>query len=309
MKEMHTLKHEHQGSLEEFESEWEEALKTDRIRHLAYPNAHPSNQVELFEREKARQIDAVLKAKGIQNGLVLEYGCGSAGMSIYLHNLGFTAVASDVSLNALKVADKNYSRNGSGESAGLNLLAANAFQLPFADHTFDIVMSYGLLEHFDDEQAFEVIKESVRILKPGGIMLSDIIHSRFSARTVGLALSFSASFLYHVISLDFKRLRGLRSAYFHEFYENDLNDKDWYMLLQRAGLRDVDVRVCRPFPPLALGGYPEKLYVGLMERCLRFWHWFDASQSWLIRRWGWMYLTVATKPERQSLSDAEFIQG
>lgn len=47
---------------------------------------------------------------------------------------------------------------------------SEAFPLPFANNTFDLVYSSHVLEHFEKVNTQDVINEWVRILKPGGII-------------------------------------------------------------------------------------------------------------------------------------------
>ncbi len=47
---------------------------------------------------------------------------------------------------------------------------ANVRKLPFKDNTFDVVYSFGLIEHFENYK--EVIKEMARVLKKGGVLIT-----------------------------------------------------------------------------------------------------------------------------------------
>jgi ubiquinone/menaquinone biosynthesis C-methylase UbiE len=55
---------------------------------------------------------------------------------------------------------------------------ADVHQIPFDDDLFDIVISTGLLEHFEDQLL--VVKEMVRIIKQRGLYYSDIVPLDFA---------------------------------------------------------------------------------------------------------------------------------
>ena len=52
------------------------------------------------------------------------------------------------------------------------MCCGDAFALPFADGTFDVVFHQGLLEHFRNPD--DLIAENARVLKPGGYLLVDV---------------------------------------------------------------------------------------------------------------------------------------
>ena len=284
------------GSVIEFEKEWEEAVRRQGGRWLIYPEARPRNQWAMFEHVKIEQIQALLAQHHTGQGRVLEYGCGAAGVSIFLANQGFQTTALDVSRNALTVARINAGRHTSARAIDTtHLVQGDTFRLPFKDESFDIVMSYGLLEHFDRDWLEVAIAEVLRTLKPGGLFLADIVPGKPSVRTLGIAVSFATSFLYLLLSLRWSRLSSLYHRYFHEHYENDLDHGDYLRILKAHGLRSTRVQVCRPFPPLALPRGIDALYTRMMRLLLPFWRWFDKTDHWLIDRVGWMYLVSGRK--------------
>ncbi|MCL5959965.1 MAG: class I SAM-dependent methyltransferase [Chloroflexi bacterium] len=107
-------------------------------------------------------------------GLALEVGCGSARLSLLLASLGWRVVGIDMAPSALQLARIRFD----AARSEIDLIACDAYLLPFRDATFDLVLSTGLLEHFED--ARPVVSEMARVLRAGGLLYSDIVPRKFS---------------------------------------------------------------------------------------------------------------------------------
>lgn len=108
------------------------------------------------------------------SGRSLEVGCGSARLSRFLSALGFDVVGLDYEETALSLAQQRFQEDVT--SGGL--LLGDAFALPFAAESFDVVLSTGLLEHFADPSP--IVREMTRVLRRGGLFYSDIVPKKFS---------------------------------------------------------------------------------------------------------------------------------
>ena len=159
----------------------------------------------------------------------LEVGCGSARLSCFLASHDHNTTCIDYSSSALKVARANYALM----KVKGNFYLGDAYNLPFKDDTFDVVMSTGLLEHFRDPSP--IITEMVRVLRPDGLYYSDILPDKFS-------LLRSLFFLKKT----FNRIRG-EEMKIH--YENKLDKKSIIHLLQRSGLHHIQVIPATVLPP------------------------------------------------------------
>ncbi|MHB0869404.1 MAG: class I SAM-dependent methyltransferase [Chloroflexota bacterium] len=284
------------GSAQDFDREWREALDLGGAQRLIYPENDPRTQFALFEQVKAAEVDRLFSAQGLTGGLVLECGCGAAGMSIYLANRGFRPVAADLSTNALRIARLNARAHaGTKGIERLDTVAADVFSLPFADNSFDVVMSYGLLEHFEPSAVRGALLELVRTLRPGGLFVSDIAHGRFSVRTLGIYISLAGSLVSSAATMRLGRLPAIWRSYLDAYYENDMGSGEWVAALKSAGLQGASTKTCHPFPPLALAGGIERAYVSLMRQCRRSWEWFHRAQPPGIRGLGWLYLVWGVK--------------
>jgi SAM-dependent methyltransferase len=283
------------GSVEDFERDWREALATRDPRWFIYPSPMRPEQTAFFEWVKAGQVLAVLRSLGVVGGRALEYGCGAAGMSIFLKERGYDAVGVDLSVAALQVARQNddlHRRRG----APLMLVAADSLRLPFADGQFDVVMSYGLLEHFESAPLGRLLDEVVRVLRPGGVFIADIVPAGWNARYLGTLLNFLGSATYNLARGRPAEVRALPQRYFGHYFETSLSPADWEARLVQAGLAGVEVRVCRPFPLLAVTGTAEDAYVRVLRALLPVWLRFDRSGMSWKRHWGWMYLAWGVRP-------------
>ena len=118
----------------------------------------------------------LIKQASVRPGdFVLEIGCGTANLAILAKrsNPAAEVFGIDPDPKALARARKKASHNG------LKLEFREAFteDLPFADASFDKVLSAFMLHHIDPECRVTVLLEVRRVLKPGGSLhLADFEH-------------------------------------------------------------------------------------------------------------------------------------
>lgn len=282
------------GCREVFDSEWKTALRTGDDRRLIYPADPPHTQVELFELVKANQIDSIFEQHKIHTGRILEYACGAAGMSAYFANKGFDVVPLDISWSALQLVELNCARH-CVPPARYSRVLADVYALPFDNCTFDAVMSFGLLEHFTWEQLVPLLREIHRVLRPGGLHVVDIIHGRFSIRTIATWVNFAASAAIRCTTGRINEISALFHAYFANYYENTLDPSAYAQLFETTGLINVQVQTCRPFPMLALKGPADRFYTDMLQMMLPGWRTYDRTRMPLIDWLGWMYLAHGVK--------------
>ena len=94
----------------------------------------------------------------------LDIGCGAGRHTLLLAEHGFAVDAVDFSregLNATRVLLAEH-----GYEVGLTLASAEA--LPFADETFDVVLSYGVFYYGTPAEGRAAIGELFRVLRPAG---------------------------------------------------------------------------------------------------------------------------------------------
>lgn len=101
---------------------------------------------------------------------VLEVGAGSAAASRLLaRRIPCHVVAFDLLPQAMRVARRMAPPELNGRLA---LVAADVFRAPFADESFDLVFSQGLVEHFADPRA--ILEAHARLVRPGGWLVINV---------------------------------------------------------------------------------------------------------------------------------------
>jgi ubiquinone/menaquinone biosynthesis C-methylase UbiE len=99
---------------------------------------------------------------------VLEVACGRGGFLLALWRRGAQVFGADFSHTALRLAqarDRREHHNG----AAIHLLQADAHRLPYADASFDIIVSCETIEHLDNPVA--ALVEMARVSRPAGRLL------------------------------------------------------------------------------------------------------------------------------------------
>ncbi|MGE4242278.1 class I SAM-dependent methyltransferase [Ramlibacter sp.] len=113
----------------------------------------------------------LLKAAG-GNGRVLEIGCANGRDTAWLEAQGFRVVATDVSMDALRVC--------ASAAPGVGLIRHDLrHPLPFADGTFGAVIASLSLHYFPWAETMAAMQEIRRVLRPPwGVMLCRLNSTR-----------------------------------------------------------------------------------------------------------------------------------
>jgi demethylmenaquinone methyltransferase / 2-methoxy-6-polyprenyl-1,4-benzoquinol methylase len=101
----------------------------------------------------------------ISNPGILDLGCGTGDLSMLFSRIGPVA-GCDFSHPMLQIAARKIKGNGMDRT--VSLIEADALQLPFADASFDAVVSAFMLRNLADMD--RGLHEMRRVLRPGGVM-------------------------------------------------------------------------------------------------------------------------------------------
>jgi len=113
--------------------------------------------------------DADQISRNLPAGKVLDWGCGLGQMTFLLKNRGFDVVSYDVDQGGKEFLSRI------GQTL---ILAADPVILPFADSSFDAVLSSGVLEHVPDPIAS--LREVARITKKSGYFFVFRLPNKYS---------------------------------------------------------------------------------------------------------------------------------
>ncbi|HVG30793.1 MAG TPA: class I SAM-dependent methyltransferase [Pyrinomonadaceae bacterium] len=127
-------------------------------------------RVEAHRYEKEWHIPAAAGFDGARGLRVLEIGCGLGTDGAQFARGGALYTGVDLTDAAVSLARRNFELRGlKGE-----FRTADAENMDFADDTFDLVYSHGVLHHTPDTA--RAIREVHRVLKPGGRAVVMLYH-------------------------------------------------------------------------------------------------------------------------------------
>ncbi|HEX9705428.1 MAG TPA: methyltransferase domain-containing protein [Gemmatimonadales bacterium] len=124
--------------------------------------------LRLTMREQAFKEALVRQAAIAPGQRVLDVGCGTATLTLLAKRAEQRAdvVGLDVDPVMLKLASRKVLRSG----LEVSLELGSAVALPYADRSFDRVLSSLTLHHLTRDQKQAALREAFRVLKPGGVL-------------------------------------------------------------------------------------------------------------------------------------------
>ena len=103
-----------------------------------------------------------------ENSFVLDAGSGTGIVTLGFQSAGLPrprkTIALDLSFNSLKVSREQFEKDKKADAANIAAVQGNVLNLPFADETFDLILTCGVLEYVPIDEG---LQEFARVLKPG----------------------------------------------------------------------------------------------------------------------------------------------
>jgi len=182
------------------------------------------------------------------------------------------------------------------------LATADVCQLPFADDTFDVVTSHGLLDLMPE--IAPPISEMIRVLKPTGFFVSSFFPRRSSVQTVTSSLAASMRALNNLLRSG-KTIRPTSDPAAYEVFRNSFPLEDYLNVCREAGLCDMVGTGVWPLPLVRLPTPLMPGYLRLLRKVEPQWCAFNRSQSAWTARWGAMLAVYGHKTSRNSPDTAQ----
>ncbi len=124
-------------------------------------------------------------------GRILDAGCGTGLLTLSLLKAVHVPVritAIDLSASSIETAKRAIAENKTRPDS-VRFTQANVLALPFADDSFDLIVTSGALEYVPLRDGFE---ELARVLKPGGHILHLPVHPSPVSKMLEVMFKFKA---------------------------------------------------------------------------------------------------------------------
>ena len=129
---------------------------------FAWDRRELASLLESCERDEALPLITKHLRPGAR---VMEAGCGAGRWVRYLADRGYRVVGLEYSGETLHMVRETW--------PDLCLVEGDAAHAPFAEGAFDAVLSFGLVEHWQDGPE-EPLRETRRLLRPGGLAIISV---------------------------------------------------------------------------------------------------------------------------------------
>ena len=141
-----------------------------------------------------------------EDSLVLDAGSGTGIVTMSLQDAGYKpkrTIAFDLSFNSLRLSREQFRKDKKTDARSISTTQGNVLKLPFADETFDVIITCGVLEYVPLDDG---LKELARVLKPE----AKLVLMPVKPSLVSSVLEFLYNFRIHPL----KDVRRISQRYF-----------------------------------------------------------------------------------------------
>jgi SAM-dependent methyltransferase len=256
--------------------------RTDVVRRFydeaPFPGYPPNDTLAAFRARAERSRFAQLLDETIPaDARVVEIGCGTGQMSLYLAHADRLVIGTDISRAALRLGHAAAARFG---VTSVRFVETDLHHAGLAPASFDVVYSAGVLHHTaDPAAAFACI---ARLARPGGIVIVGV-YNAFARLPLRFRRGIARLTGFRVVPFDpilrergeepARRLAWLRDQYHHpEEHRHTIAEvKRWFAVNR--------VEYLRAFPSTVFGDDGRDLFA-------------PAVDDWNVENWiaqvGWM---------------------
>ncbi len=142
------------------------------------------DEVERFRYETQPFMQKLCKFDAFKGKALLEIGCGLGTDLLQFARHGAVVTGVDLTEESVALAKKRFELYGVQGT----FCTADAENLPFADNSFDVVYSFGVLHHTPNTQ--KAIDEVYRVVKRGGEIVIMLYHKHSLHVWLGVPLYF-----------------------------------------------------------------------------------------------------------------------
>lgn len=166
-------------------------------------------RVNGYRRSVAKYLQS-LDLKIDEDSLVLDAGSGTGIVTLGFQSAGFRpkkSIALDLSFNSLQISREQFVKDKKTDARNIVAVQGNILDLPFADETFDLILTCGVLEYVPLEAG---LPEFARVLKTGAKLVLLPIKPSFVGSVLEILYKFKTHSLAEtkVVAADYFNIVG-----------------------------------------------------------------------------------------------------
>jgi len=200
---------------------------------IFYKNPGPRFWEETFQgkeieynRSPDEYLESVIRRMLCREMRILDAGCGLGELVNYLSLQGFEAYRLDFSKILIHRAK---------EKLKIEVLVGDLRSIPFTENSFDVYISLGVLEHFEDG-VHVPLKEANQVLRIGGLLIVSVPYWNVLRKLKKLFLR-----KYHYVGRPGK-----------DFFEYAFSKREMIILMRQHGFNVIEIIPTSPSKTLEL---------------------------------------------------------